>query len=281
MDSFECYCGKKFAHIESLTIHMSASGCMQFATSNTAPLPPSFAAAREAAAQQSVKIKEQGKRARARTFAEARRKDIVLELAMQRYIKCIKGNAVDYFKSMHIRANEASRRHAMSELQENIMGRTVDESLMQIIEAILFDAFDIYRGIETETLELRTLKKIVPIIEPVPRPLPGIENKAWDFFMDEILLRLLNYSPKACRQVNDTIAEWRAERPSQKVKIIADVVDAKVFLEHEVFGEKLRVPLKEAEAIAKAGGHIQWAIILYGDAFVVLRTRALNPRHRH
>ena len=49
----------------------------------------------------------QGKRARARTFAEARRKDIVLELAMQRYIKCIKGNAVDYFKSMHIRANEA------------------------------------------------------------------------------------------------------------------------------------------------------------------------------
>lgn len=268
---YECFCGKRYKSHGALEVHMSSSGCLQFAAQNggKAPLPPSVAAAQQQEKQKSEKITEQGKRARARTFAEEQRKVVVLELAMQRYVKCVQGTSVDAFKAMHTRANARSKKHVLSELNENISGKLVDESMLQYIEDLISNAFDTYRGIETEHMELKNLKKIIPIVEPVPRSLPGIKTKAWDFLMDEVLLRILNYSPKACAQTHSTIVDWRAKPPSKAVKIITDVIEAKVFLQHKVFGEYLRVTRREAQEIAAKGGHIQWGIILYGDAFVV------------
>lgn len=274
----ECFCGRSFATVAALDNHLVTNGCIQFATprDHAAPIPPSVEAARKKAAQTANDIDKQGKKARARIFKDSRRKDVVLELAMHRYIKCISAAAVDSLKAMHTRANTQSRKYTMSELRENMLGKVVDEALLQHIGDILFDAFDTFCGIETESLEMVELKKIIPIIDPVGRPLPGTKKLAWDFKMDEVLLRLLNHCPAANRDAHETIVEWRTKRPETMVKIISDIVDAKVFLQHAVFGEAFRVTRAEAEAIAAAGGHIQWAIMLYGDAFCVAASLRSN-----
>ena len=138
---------------------------------------------------------------------------------------------------------------------------------------MLKDSFDIYTGIETERRELTALKKTISVVEPVPRLLPGTSKKVYDFEMDRLLLRLLKLCPVARQQVNDTIVEWRTKTPKGP-RIISDVIHGKVFMEHAILGELLRVTREEAQEMARKGAHIQWAIILWGDAFVV--TARLN-----
>ena len=138
---------------------------------------------------------------------------------------------------------------------------------------MLKDAFDIYSGIETERRELTALKKIISVVESVPRLLPGTSKKVYDFEMDRLFLRLLKLCPVARQQCHETIVEFRTKTPKGP-RIIKDVIHGKVFLESPIFGELMRVTREEAQEMARKGAHIQFAILLWGDAFVV--TARLN-----
>ena len=82
-------------------------------------------------------------------------------------------------------------------------------------------------------------------------------------------------------------SEWRTLLPTDKdgrPKVIKDVIHGRVFLEHPVLGGQLmRVSTEEAQRLAREGAHIQFAIILWTDPFVVLWTRpsALDHAHAH
>lgn len=148
-----------------------------------------------------------------------------------------------------------------------------------------------FDGIEDETKELKYIEKSVPFVAPISREMasPQVSTDAegftalqprvsrpriaYDFKITDLLARLLQHDAKARQQIYDTLVTWNTKPeliPGSKsaVRVVADVIHGRVFLEHEWLGLAARVTREEAEA-ASADAPLKIAIIVWGDAFKV------------
>lgn len=272
---FRCVCGYDQAQNQkALDSHMSRRGCSHLINAADLPDLPEERARKADAADLKAGMEFEGKKARARNFEDERRDCATMKLSRKRFVQLVAGSSIDSFKADVITLNAMGLAHAVAEIRKLIPD--VDDERFEHAKAVLTSAFDMFNGIETEKKEMAHLKRLVPIVTPVPRVLAGTGGQvAYDFKMDEVLLRLVEHCPVARQQCYDTIVSYRMKKPlvgqegssiKSAKKIIVDIVDAKVWENHAIFGAHTRMLLDEALAMSPTAS-LQFAILLYNDAF--------------
>lgn len=90
----------------------------------------------------------------------------------------------------------------------------------------------------------------------------------------------MTWCEAARHDIYETIVDWAAHPPAlgTEHKVIADIVDGKVFLEHPAFSTACRVTRAEAEACSTTLP-IKLALMLYWDGFNVIASLERNA-HR-
>ena len=251
---------------------MQNSGCQLLTgRNNDARLPSEVAAdSKQAADQQEDEART--KRVREGHYADERKIKVALRLAYMRYMKLVPGSHVDWFKEFHRDLNSMAVDTLTQELTR-LLEAYAPAPVMEQVRATVASHLDVYAGLETEDNEVAFLSKRVPIPKFEQRRLADTNTFAWDFHLDEQLLLLMAYDPVARGQVYDTLTTWRTKPMHSRLdpaRIIFDITDAAVFLDHEVFGEAARVSLEEAFRTARTAA-LRFAIVLYADAFCVRR----------
>eukprot|EP00965_Chrysotila_dentata_P013121 432885-Pleurochrysis_carterae.AAC.1 len=157
----------------------------------------------------------------------------------------------------------------LNELFSNQLGTSQHHTFIDEASACVRTKLDVFNGIRTEHLEAQYLRKHVPVVNPVRRMMPRLriptarnsatpptstphkdkDLVAYDFPVDELFARLMEHSATARDAVYETLVTWTARppTPSSPVRVIADVTDGRVFLDHPVFGLRARVSQEEAE----------------------------------
>ena len=268
----QCHCGASFDSEVGLRRHLQSSGCQVLAgRNNDARLPSEVAAdSKQAADQQEDEART--KRVREGHYADERKIKVALRLAYMRYMKLVPGSHVDWFKEFHRDLNAMAVDTLTQELTR-LLESYAPAPVMEQVRATVASHLDVYAGLETEDNEVAFLSKRVPIPKFEQRRLADTNTFAWDFHLDEQLLLLMAYDPVARGQVYDTLTTWRTKPMHSRLdpaRIIFDITDAAIFLDHEVFGEAARVSFEEAFRTARTAA-LRFAIILYADAFCVRR----------
>ena len=281
---YECWCSRTFESAEDLEAHAVRSGCVQLATAALAmgrslPSEEVNADAQRAGAQERERA---SKRIRMETTEDARRARVSLALANFRYKKMIAGSTVDMFKSFHEEENKLACEFVEAELTHRLGELIPTETLACALQTIK-SSFDTYAGLRNEKAENRVLVDQVqlPILKYHERKLGATSGYAYDFDIEESVLLLMKHVPAARAEVFSTVMEWAVHPPSQDEsrRVIADITDGSVFLDHPVLGTKCRVPREQAEKCSDTLP-IRIAILLYWDGFTVC-ARALRPTRRH
>jgi hypothetical protein len=143
---------------------------------------------------------------------------------------------------------------------------------------IMQRSYDVYEGVRSEKQELTELHKILKVPRYHERALPNTKGFIYDFELDQQLLLVLEYSESARAQVYETLASWRVNGPSTRDnpdKIIFDIPDGVAFEDHEIFGMANRVDAEQARD-EQHSASLQWALLLYGDAFCVREMHHLS-----
>ena len=259
-----CVCGKAYDSDISLMRHMSQSWECQ----EDIGLSESSRASRASKSHARVES-EAGKRVREEDFKIRMRRKVCLALTKKRFSMRVAASRVDEFKSML----QNCLRDVLASLKEEIQ----DPVIISIIEPRL----QWLDGIETEASELKFLHTCVPVVDPTPHtmgsphestdtegevPLTPRTSKpriAYDFKVSELLARLIKHDARAREQIFETLVSWRV-KPDMKgkyCKVIADMTDGRVFLDHPVLGLQARVSMEEARR-ASPTAPLQIAILL-------------------
>lgn len=277
-----CVCGKSFQTFASLERH--------FVQSVDCKLDVGLAAQSRAVAQidmRAGKEREGSKRARGAAFQDAMRYKCATAFARFRFSLLIPSQHVDNFKNLVKELLDQATQGLECEIKQLLDHEPTVEGVLSLFKSRL-NWFD---GIEDETKELKYIEKSVPFVAPIPREMasPQVSTDAegftalqprvsrpriaYDFKITDLLARLLQHDAKARQQIYDTLVTWNTKPeliPGSKsaVRVVADVIHGRVFLEHEWLGLAARVTREEAEA-ASADAPLKIAIIVWGDAFKV------------
>ena len=232
----ECFCGAFFDSEDSLRRHINASGCRvayeEAMRATSSDLPSHARAAQQAQAEASERAKG-GKRQRDDDYKKARLKSVTLALARMRYQKLVPCLHVDEFKDMHTVFNKLATEHATTQLT-SILEKHVSQETMSAVTECVREAFDIYDGVRTEKAEMAYLKSDaiqLPSLKYSARHL-STGGHAYDFEIDDALLKLLKHCPEARTQVYNTLSEWRTDKPPTRdnpAKVIVDIPDGICF----------------------------------------------------
>lgn len=266
----ECVCGKFFDSYKGLESHAGKQRCQ--AISGGATRLPSAEATREKRLREAEDMKDGMQRFRTEAESASRRSRVALRLARMRYIKMIPGTSVDDFKLLHREENDIAYSTVVKELTDLLATRLPPEVLSSAFETIR-DAYDIYANLLTEAQENAALRQMnLPILTYHPRALKGVKSKAYDFALDEQVTTLLDHCPAARAQMYQTITAWATKRPdgSKERRIVCDITDGSVFLNHPILGEKCRVTAEEAKACSETLP-LNIALLIYWDGFTVRR----------
>ena len=272
----ECVCGKTFESDRGLASHEGRYRCRALISS---AVLPSEGAAAARHANDSKTHAEAAKKVRTETESEARRSRVCHKLARMRYVKLVPGTTVDDFKQLHIDENQAAYNRVVKELTKQLSTRVPPDELSRAFETVQ-DAYNIYDGLLTEKQENATLHKLnLPILKYTPRKLPRTKGMAYDFALDEQVTTLLDHCPAARAQMFATITEWATKHPTgtSERRIVCDITDGSVFLNHPILGDQLRVTAEEAEACSEALP-LNIAIMVYWDGFTVSFIRLCPQR---
>lgn len=272
---YACQCGKTFDTRASLEKHAIRVGCGLHTTWRDAVAADEDAVAADVQQHANEKV-SQSVREDARAFL--RKRNTALRLAELRYLKLIPGKHIDDIKRMHKELNADALAAVQTELQKCLRGHISDDVYDTVITTIE-KSFDIYAGLGTEWQELSYLRgspsRGIPGAIPVPtfheRKLANNAGMAYDFKLDEQLLLLMKHDPRARAQFYDTIVAWRTKPPQTRddpARILVDITDGAVFLDHPVFGEAQRVSAEQAKQEG-ATAPMRFAILLYADGFTV------------
>lgn len=279
--AFRCLCGKGFESAEKLEGHMNRSGCKALCNNFVeGHVLPSEAVKAKREADAKAEAEAANKKHRQDCNEQSRSCRVALRLAHMRYIKMISGTVVDQFKELHTKENVMAFEHIEKELGKQLSSLLSPEVIARALETIR-DAYDTYNGIRTEKQELAVLRKEVrlPMLTYYPRELPRAKGKAYDFKIDEEVLLLLDHVPAARVDVEETIVQWSVKAPERGTcqRIITDITDGNVFLNHPVLGDRCCVSVKEARACS-ASLPLKIAIMLYWDGFTVRAAPPSPPR---
>ena len=269
MEEHICVCGKSFQSHSALSTHLSRSFDCQEDLGCTESSRASQASKAHADAE-----KEAGKRVRTEAFQVKMRRKLCLQLAKYRFIRRVAASHVDDFKS--------TLQNCLNEVLTSLAEEIQDPRILSIIAPKL----QWLEGIETEAKELKFLRACVPVVKPIARPLcapqestdaegarplnPRVSKPriAYDFKITELLARLIKHDARAREQIYETLISWRV-KPEMKgkfAKIITDMTNGRVFLDHPVLGLQARVSEEEARR-ASPTAPLQMAILVWGDAF--------------
>jgi hypothetical protein len=266
----ECWCGRIFETWAGLASHMRQKRCQRVTEHlDQQELPSRDEAKRARAAAEDTEMHAKMQRL-LDEFARDRKKAAALELAQFRYVKMIAGSNVDAFKSTHTKLNASA--YATAEEQITLMlASLVPSHVLTKVLNIMQRSYDVYEGIRTEQQELAVLNTILKVPRYHERALPNAKGCIYDFELDQQLLLVLESSESARAQVYETLASWRVNGPSTREnpdKIIFDIPDGVAFEDHPVFGMANRVDAEQARD-QQPFASLQWALIMYGDAFCV------------
>ena len=246
-----CVCGRSFGTETALATHVSKSvECRRdigFAASSRAA---------RAADAFSHAEREAGKRTREEVFQDVMRRKLCLSLAKFRYLMRIAGTHVDEFKAV--------LQNCLNDTMDALRREIKDPAILKNIAPKL----QWLDGLETESKELGHLRTLVPVVDPVPRPLslPQVSTDAegetpllpstskqriaYDFKFPELLARLMKHNARAREQIYETLVSWRT-KPKMNGKyaeVIVDLTCGRVFLDDPVLGLQARVSEEEARA---------------------------------
>ena len=195
----------------------------------------------------------------------------------------VPGTTVDTMKSMV----NGWLQSAVADLKSELTGLMPDvpTQVQQQVFSAIDSKFHFFDQLQSEKQEMMILRKMIPIIHPIPRRLgqadqqsvdaegnlPLLPKKsrarlAYDFRIPEVVIRLMEYSSTARTQIHGTLKEWAAIGDVKKMKpqrIITDITDGSVFQNF----------LKDVKpAMPK---NIPVALVMYADAFTVRCRRIL------
>ena len=185
---------------------MTRMGCTMLPTPDD--LLPSE---RESAQKRAEDIRasdEKAKRAKHHEFEDELREMLAMALSRLRYSKMVDGRTVDEFKALM--ANLLSITKAALIADSKLIVTDANES--QAMQTTIMAKLNWFDGLQTEALELRYLKSVVPVQEPIVRQLgppqtsidaegdtplrPRRSRKrvSYDFKIPPLLQRLMNHN---------------------------------------------------------------------------------------
>eukprot|EP00965_Chrysotila_dentata_P240870 6203957-Pleurochrysis_carterae.AAC.1 len=295
----KCICGKLFETEVGLNQHLRRFKCTHMEDLSAAA--SAARASEEAAAAEAFATRASAtKRARSMEYADRMRETVSLDLAQLRFVKLVPSAHVDIFKACVTNWLMAAAAAITDELMVDLSrllpasgsgDQPKDDGIIrETVSRVLDSKLDLFDGLRTEHQELQFLKKITPMASPVQRrmqvehpneantthdtatllPDPNKPRVAYDLKMDELLARLLEYSSVAREQIYETLVSWTAKpKPtSEPFRVVADITDGRIFLEHPVFGLQARMTEEEAKE-ASSTSPLKIGIMLYADAFTV------------
>jgi hypothetical protein len=157
------------------------------------------------------------------------------------------------------------------------------------LASIAASTLDIFNNIRTAQQEGAVLRQKLPLLEVGPRKLgpprtvevkdaegvvfrrKQVVDYAYDVPVDASVARLLQEDPRVWEAVQKTMEEWSGAPPERGAeRIIADIVDGQVFINHPELGDEAR----KARLASGGDSAVRLAFILYYDDLTV--TNALG-----
>ena len=283
--AYSCMCGRNFDTLRGLEVHMHPKVCTSMmALRGMENVSDWRQQEQDTRAQEEHTTRAAAARAfRNTVHADSLRERIALDLARFRYVKMVPGTTVDTMKTMvngWLQSALAELKRELTDVMSN-----APEQVQQRVFAAVDTKFNLFDRLQSEKQEMMILRKMIPIIRPIPRRLgqsdqesvdaegnlPLVPKKArarlaYDFRIPEVVIRLMEYSSTARTQIYNTLNEWAAMGDVKKMKpqrIITDIPHGTVF---QKFLKNVKPEMSE---------NIPVALVLYADAFTVRRRPSL------